>query len=280
MKNIKIALCQIKPASDTDNTVEHALEMIQTSAENGADIVTFPEMFYYPYDLSKIRNIVGKENEYLQMLASAAQKHGVYLSTGSMAFSDGEKLYNRSHLIAPDGKILGEYSKCHLFEAKISGVAISESGVFTRGNSLAVIDTPLCKIGIMICFDIRFPEMARLYALDGVELLLVPSVFNNVTGAAHWHTMLRGRAIENQFFVAAASQARNPDSSYCAYGHSMVVGPWGEIIGEALEGEEIVYCTIDKSLIEESKNKLQLLNHRRDDIYNLSLSNGKDGKDR
>lgn len=272
MKKTKLALCQIKPSFDTDETVARAIKMVETCADNGAELILFPEMFYYPYDLLKIKSVIGKENKYLEMLCNAASANSVYINTGSMAIVNEGKVFNRSHFIGSDGRILGEYSKCHLFDAFINNSTISESALFTGGNSLTVIDTPLCKIGILICFDIRFPEMARLYALNGVELLLVPSVFNNVTGPAHWHTMLCSRAIENQFFVAATSQARHPDCSYSAYGHSLVAGPWGEVLCEASDGEEVLYCTIDPALIEKAKNRLQLLSLRRKDIYNLSLN--------
>jgi len=269
MGSCKAALCQIEPAFDVDATVKHALGMIREAAGNGAEIVALPEMFYYPYSLDKIRSIVGKEDEFLGKLAEIAKEFKLYLSTGSMAFMRDNRLYNMSHLIGPDGVVLGEYTKCHLYDAHLNGTDICESSLFTPGNMLTVIDTPLCTIGIMICYDIRFPEFSRLYALENVDLLLVPSVFNTITGSAHWHTVMCGRAIENQFFIAATSQARKLTSSYKAYGHSMVVGPWGEICGEAGEAEQIVYADIDLSLIENAKKKLPLLSHRREDIYNL-----------
>jgi omega-amidase len=173
-------------------------------------------------------------------------------------------------LISPEGSILGEYSKCHLYDAKPGNVDIWESAVFTAGNSIAVVKTDLGVLGIMICYDIRFPEMARLYALAGVELLFVPSVFNSVTGAAHWHTMMKARAIENQIFIAAASQARNQASPYAAYGHSLVVTPWGDIACEAQENEQIIYYTLEPEILEESRNRLPLLSHRRNDLYSLN----------
>ena len=263
MKSFKIAQCQIEPSFDVDDSVQHAIDMIRRAAENGAQVVTLPEIFYFPYDLTKIKKIVGKENEYLNLLVEEAKRSKVFLSTGSMAVARGGSLFNMSHLIGPDGTILGEYSKCHLYDANINGVDIRESAVFTAGNSISTIKTDLCVFGIMICYDIRFPELARLYALAGVELLFVPSVFNTVTGAAHWHTMMKARAIENQIFIAATSQARNPVSHYAAYGHSLVVSPWGDVVCEAQESEQIIYYTVSPEIMQKSRARLPLLSHRR-----------------
>jgi predicted amidohydrolase len=252
------------------------MEMIRQAAGNGAQVIALPEIFYYPYDLNKIKQIVGKEDLYLDLLTGEAKKNNVYLSTGSMAVACGESIFNMSHMIGPEGCVLGEYSKSHLYDANPGGTEIRESAVFTPGNSILVVKTDLGVMGIMICYDIRFPELARLYALAGVEILFVPSVFNAVTGAAHWHTMMKARAIENQIFIAATSQARNSSSPYTAYGHSLVVTPWGDIACEAGENEQIIYYTLEPEIMEKSRNRLPLLSHRRTDLYSINY-NG-DGK--
>lgn len=270
MKSFKIALCQILPSFDVNGSVRHAIDMIRQAADNGAQVIALPEIFYYPYDLNKIKQIVGKEDIYLNLLTEEAKKNRVYLSTGSMAVARGNSIFNMSHMIDPEGVIVGEYSKCHLYDASPGGIDIRESAVFTAGNSISVVDTDLGSLGSMICYDIRFPEMARLYALAGVELLFVPSVFNTVTGAAHWHTMMKARAIENQIFIAATSQARNPASPYAAYGHSLVVTPWGDIVCEAEENEQIIYYTFEPEIMEKSRTRLPLLSHRRNDLYSLT----------
>jgi predicted amidohydrolase len=265
----KAALCQIEPSFDTDRSMDHAEEMIATALVSGAKLICFPEMFYHPYSLDKVKNIHGKEHLYLERFARIARQNEICISTGSMVVERDGMLYNMSHLITPDGCIAGEYSKCHLYDARLATLQVSESSVFTKGHGITVVTTPLGKIGIMICYDIRFPEFSRLYALEGVDILLIPSVFNVVTGSAHWSTMVRSRAIENQFFVLATSQGRIPSAPYAAYGHSMACDPWGEILCEALEREQIVYADIDLSCSEKTKNKLPLLSHRRTDLYNL-----------
>lgn len=269
MEKIKVALCQIQPDFDIDKSFERAKEMISEAATNGAKLISLPEIFYYPYDLNKINQISGKEDFFLSSLIEKAKNLEVYLCTGSMVVKREKRLYNMSHLIGPDGTILGKYCKCHLYDADLDGKAIRESDVFSAGDNITVVKTPIGTIGMMICYDIRFPEMARLYAEAGVEILLVPSVFNSITGKAHWHVMMKARAIENQIYLIAVSQAKNPESSYSAYGHSLVATPWGDIICEASEEEEIKYCILDPEILKLSRNRLPLLSHRRKDIYDL-----------
>jgi predicted amidohydrolase len=279
MKSTKVALCQIKPEFDTDNSVKNALEMIKKAADNGAQLISLPEMFYYPYDLNKIPQIIGKEEKYLDLLRNIAKNKSVYLCTGSMAFKkeDG-KIYNTSHLIGPDGTILGEYSKCHLYDANINGAAIRESSVFSPGKKITVIPTEIGRLGILICYDIRFPEFTLLYSKAGVDILLVPAVFNVITGQAHWNVMMRTRAIENQLFLLAISQANNSKASYSSYGHSLAINPWGEIMCESNDKEEISFCILDPEKLEESRKMLPLLKHRRNDIYNITYLQEKEKK--
>ena len=177
------------------------------------------------------------------------------------------KLTNTSYLINSSGNIIYEYNKCHLFDVQLDDLTVQESKVFTAGNSTSVIKTELGNIGISICYDIRFPELARKMTLQGMQAICVPAAFSKTTGKSHWHAILQARAIENQIYLYAASPACNPKSSYPAYGHSMIIDPWGEIVAEAGIGEEIIYGTIDLEFIKYVRHKLPLLNHRRADIY-------------
>lgn len=269
MKHCKIALCQIVPVYDLQKNIDHAVAMISEAAKNGANIVALPEIFYYPYDLGRIRSISGDEPAILTRLSAIAKKEGVVLCIGSMAVQDGENLYNTSYLIDDDGTSVLEYRKCHLFDASVGNSRISESSLFSPGESLGVAATAYAKTGLLICYDIRFPEMARQLALLGAELLLVPAVFNHVSGEAHWHCFMKTRAVENQVFLAAISQGRSDDSrcSYKAYGHSMVVSPWGDILAEADQDETIIYADIDPALLVATRNRLPLLQHRRSKLY-------------
>ena len=159
------------------------------------------------------------------------------------------------------------YCKSHLFDVELPHLKIQESQLFYPGNKFSVISTELGKIGILICYDIRFPEAARKITLSGAEIILVPAAFNNITGPAHWHVMFRARAIENQVYIAVASPARNNSSKYKAYGHSMIVNPWGKIISEAGNNEKIIYSIVKPEIIERTRAEMPLLKHRRKELY-------------
>ena len=268
MKKFIVALCQITPGTDKTENVKHAFEMIAEAADHGAQLIVLPEMFYYPFELQKLKMISGDEHGILRRFKQHARHYAVHICTGSMAVSVDGKLFNTSHLIGPDGEVLLTYSKCHLFDAELDGAMVCESDVFTHGSGISIADTALGKIGVIICYDIRFPEMARQCALSGAELLLVPAVFNRVTGPAHWECFMRTRAVENQLFLVAVSQGGNiPRNGYHAYGHSLVVNPWGDITVEAKESETILYADIDPAELIATRKKLPLLQHRRDRLY-------------
>jgi omega-amidase len=266
MKPIRVALCQIAPVYDYARNIERAFAMIEEAAAGGADLVSLPEMFYYPYDLAELKKI-GDQSKLAERFAYAAKRHEFYLCTGSFAMKGPSGLLNTSMLFGPSGETVLSYSKCHLFEMRLKEQWVRESSVFVAGDRVASVKTDLATMGILICYDIRFPEMGRRLALGGAELILVPAVFNTVTGPAHWHLLNRARAVENQVFIAATSQGRATESRYIAYGHSIVVAPWGDIVAEAGEGEEIVFADLDPRLLEETRKRMPLLKHRRAEIY-------------
>jgi len=158
----------------------------------------------------------------------------------------------------------------HLFDVDVKGkIRFKESDTLFPGNNITVVETEHCKIGIAICYDIRFPELIRLMALEGAKAIIIPAAFNMVTGPAHWDLLIRGRAVDNQVFVAAASPARDENSGYVAYGNSMIADPWGNILAKAGSGEEIVYCDINLNELDRVRNEMPLLQHRRKDVYEL-----------
>lgn len=266
MKPFRIALCQIAPFRDWKKSVAHAFSMIDEAAARGAAVIALPELFYVPYELGLIKKI-GDMSHLLPAFSKAALKNTVYICTGSLAVKSASGLRNTSFLIDPNGKTVLSYSKCHLFDTQLKKVKTRESAVFTRGNQIATADTGLATIGLQICYDIRFPEMTRRIALCGGELLLAPATFNAITGAAHWQLLHRARAVENQMFVAAISQARCRDSTFVAYGHTMVISPWGDILAEAGQKEEIVVADIDPQILADTRKQMPVFRHRRPDLY-------------
>jgi predicted amidohydrolase len=269
MQDIKAAICQNKPGYDKRENINHACAMIDDAARNGAKLITLSEIFYHPYDLNAIKRIADTDSVTLDILREQASKNSVYLCTGSMAVKKDSGVGNTAYLISPSGEILLEYSKSHLFDVELNGRQFRESSFISAGNSLKVAETPIGNIGILICYDIRFPETARSLALKGVEIIIVPAAFNTVTGPAHWNILFRARAIENQVYILAGSQARIEGSVYEAYGHSMTVDPWGEILCEAGEDESVIYSNLSASRISRVRNDLPLLSQRRPELYDI-----------
>ena len=273
MKNeFKLALCQMEVIDNKDSNIKKALEMIKIAAENKSDMVILPEMFNCPYDNSKFREYAEerKNSKTLKAIKESAKELNLYIVAGSIPELEDDNLYNSSFIFDRDGEIIASHRKMHLFDIDIAGkISFKESETLSAGNQITVVDTELCKIGVAICYDIRFPELLRLMALREAELIVIPGAFNMTTGPAHWETLIRARAIDNQLYVAAASPARNKELSYVAYGNSMVADPWGEIVARAGEKEEIVYANIKLSRVNDVREELPVLNGRRNDIYGL-----------
>ena len=273
MKNqFKLALCQMKVIDNKNSNIKKALKMIKIAAQNKSDLVILPEMFNCPYDNNKFREYAEeKENsETLKAIKEAANELDLYIVAGSIPELDGDKLYNSSFIFNGNGEIIGSHRKMHLFDIDIVGkISFKESSTLSAGNQITVIDTELCKIGVAICYDIRFPELLRIMTLKGSELIVIPGAFNMTTGPAHWETLIRARAMDNQLYLAAASPARNEKLSYVAYGNSMVADPWGKVLARAGDKEEIIYADINLSKVKEVRAELPLLKNRREDIYSL-----------
>jgi predicted amidohydrolase len=275
-KKVSVAICQMKVVADKDKNLQKAGEMIQASADKGADLVVLPEIFNGPYDSRLFSSFAepfpGKTTKFISNCALLNQ---VYIVGGSIAEKDESgKIFNTCYSFNKTGVLTGKYRKNHLFDIDIPGkIKFQESASLTPGNSITVINFEGISVGIMICYDVRFPELARAIALEGAEIIIIPAAFNTTTGPVHWETTMRSRAIDNQLFVIAASPARNPEASYQAWGHSMVVNPWGTIISEADRDEEIIFAELDLSEVDKVREELPLLKHRRLDIYKLDYKN-------
>ncbi|MFA0834542.1 MAG: carbon-nitrogen hydrolase family protein [Methanobacterium formicicum] len=269
--NFQVALCQMKVVADKSENIARAISMIHEAAPN-SDLVILPEMWNCPYQTSLFPEYAEERGNSptLDAISKSAKDDGVYIVAGSIPEKQDGNIYNSCFIFNPQGEIIGTHRKVHLFDIDVPGeISFKESETLTAGNQITVVDTPLCKIGICICYDVRFPELLRLMVLEGAELIVVPGAFNLTTGPAHWKPLIQVRAVDNQVFMAAASPARDPDASYVAYGHSMVCDPWGTILKEAGTGEEIIYATINREMIPKIRQELPLLLNRRSDIYQL-----------
>ncbi len=272
IKKIRVSICQMKVTNKKNANLKKAGEMIKKSAQIGAELIVLPEIFNAPYQASLFPSYAESyPGPTTDFLAEAAKKNGVCIVGGSIVERDHNgKIYNSSFVFDEKGKLIGRHRKIHLFDINIPGhISFKESDTLTTGKKISVINYKSICFGLMICFDCRFPELARAAALEGAQLLIIPAAFNLTTGPAHWELLMRSRAVDNQLYVIAASPARNMEASYQAWGHSMIVDPWGTIIGEADEKEQILCTELDLSTIDRVRNELPLLKQRRSDVYEL-----------
>ncbi|QUH26972.1 carbon-nitrogen hydrolase family protein [Serpentinicella alkaliphila] len=273
MSKFNIAICQMNVTDSKRKNLENARKMVcEAVKEKKADIIVLPEMFNCPYD-TKVMSEYAEEydGETSQVLAALAKELDVYIIGGSIPEKSENKLYNTSLIFDNEGAIIGRHRKVHLFDVDIeNGIRFKESDVLCPGNEVTVVETKYCKIGVAICFDIRFPELMRSMVLSGAEIIVVPGAFNMITGPAHWDALIKVRAIDNQVYFIAASPARNEKANYIAYGHSAIVNPWGEFIAWAEEREQIICSEIDLKYIEKVRNELPLLKNRRESVYSIN----------
>jgi omega-amidase len=275
-ESFEIAMCQMKVVDMKELNIQKAVSMIKEASDHGAEIVVLPEMFNCPYENEKFVEYAEerKTSKTLRAISRAANENNVYVVAGSIPEKDAGNIYNSSFIFDDNGIILDVHRKIHLFDVDVSqGINFKESDTITAGDKVTVIETPLLKFGVAICFDLRFPELFRLMVMEGAKLVVVPGAFNMTTGPAHWETTLRTRAIDNQIYMVAVSPARNHELSYVAYGHSMMVDPWGNVVETAKQDETIVYATINEGLVTRIRDELPLLKNRRQDIYELIKKN-------
>lgn len=272
MAKIRTALLQTPVSPEKEKNLDRIAEVLERDILRDVDLVTLPEMFACPYDTQVFPEYAEPEGgPTWQFLSRLAADKKIYLSAGSIPEVDDEgKVYNTAYVFDRDGRQIAKHRKVHLFDIDIEGgQAFRESATLTAGNKATVFDTEFCKMGLCICYDIRFPELARLMADQGAKVILCPGAFNLTTGPAHWELLFRSRAVDNQVYYIGTSPARDLNASYVAYGHSLVVDPWGIIVSEMDERAHVRVVDIDLDRVDEVREQLPLMKHRRKDIYEL-----------
>lgn len=263
---MKIGLCQMMVTLDKEENLRKAEELVRQAAREGAQLVMLPEMFQCPY-ANRYFPLYAEEGqgESYRRLSAMARDNGVTLVGGSIpelvrAEGQEDRLYNTSYIFGPDGSLLGRHRKVHLFDVDVpGGIRFMESDTLTAGEEITVVDTPAGRIGVAICFDIRFAEMFRAMSCAGAQVICVPAAFNMTTGPAHWELSFRMRAVDNQCFVAGCSPARDEQGCYVAYGHSMVTAPWGNVIAQADETEQVMVIDVDLAEVERVRAQLPIM---------------------
>lgn len=200
----------------------------------------------------------------LAAVRTAAREAGLWVHLGSLAIREGEKLANRGFVIDDGGAIRARYDKLHLFDVDLpTGESWRESAAYAAGDTATVVATPVGRVGLSICYDLRFPDLFRALSDAGAEVLSVPSAFTRPTGAAHWHVLLRARAIEAGAFVVAAAQAGRHADGRATYGHSLVIDPWGEVLLDMGESAGVGFADLDPARLSDVRARIPVLKHRR-----------------
>ena len=272
MTKIKLALCQMNVIDDKPANINKASSMIARSVDENANFIVLPEMFNCPYSNDKFIEYCEEEHSSytLNNISKLAQANNVYILAGSIPEKENDKIYNTSYLFDKTGEIIAKHRKMHLFDIDVKDkITFKESDVLTAGDEFTLADTEFGKIGIGICYDVRFVELARVMVEKGALILFYPGAFNMTTGPAHWELLFRSRALDNQVFCVGVAPALNMDASYHSYGHSIVTNPWGEVITEADEKEDLIICEIDLDEIRKVREEIPLLKNKRNDLYEV-----------
>ncbi len=273
MEKIKIAAIQMSTVADKMENVRTVKTYLEKIKDENPDFVILPEMFCCPYQTENFPIYAEKEGGPVwQQLSGYAKQYGIYLIGGSMPEKDAEgNVYNTSYIFDREGKQIGKHRKVHLFDIDVKGgQTFKESDMLTAGDSDTVFDTEFGKIGVMLCFDIRFPELSRMMVNDGAKVIFVPAAFNMTTGPAHWELSFRTRALDNQIYMVGCAPARDVSAGYISWGHSIVTDPWGRVTGMLDENEGILLAELDMDYEEQVREELPLLKSRRKDIYQLA----------
>ncbi len=272
MNGFRIAIIQMAVSADKQQNLADAAGYLAHLAQPGPerpDLVLLPEMFCCPYQTTLFPAYAEAEGgETWQRLAELAAKHRIYLAAGSMPESDDGRIYNTAYIFDRQGRLIGKHRKMHLFDINITGGQyFKESDTLSPGDTATVFPTEFGVMGLCICYDLRFPELARRMADLGAQVILVPGAFNMTTGPAHWELLFRARALDNQAFLAGAAPARDWTAGYHSWGHSILVDPWGTVLGQLDEKPGCLTGAIDLDLAARIRSELPLLAHRRRDLY-------------
>lgn len=275
MSAFLMGVIQADIQDDKEKNLVKVEKLIEKAIKKGAQFVTMPENINYIG--STERNIANAEpipGETSLFFSNLAKKHSVWIHCGSFAESAPgfKKVYNTSIVVDPAGEIVALYRKIHMYDVDIAnGPSVRESDAKMPGREIVVFDSEYGRMGLSICYDMRFPELYRIMALKGAKLMFVPANYTLFTGKDHWEVVLRTRAIENQCFVAAAGQV-GVKPKFQSYGRSMVIDPWGTVIAQASDGEGVIVAEIDMDRVENVRRQLPSFPNRRPEAYDWNMA--------
>ena len=268
---MRVALIQMPVTADKQQNLDTACQKIREAAASGADIAVLPEMFCCPYQNDCFHAYGKPDGGSTQItLSRMAATLGIYIVGGSIPELENGNVYNTSYVYGRQGQLLTKHRKVHLFAIDIAGGQhFREADTLSPGNAITTFETEFGTMGLCICFDLRFEELARCMCLRGAKCIFVPAAFNMTTGPAHWELLFRQRAVDNQCFTVGVSPARDTTAGYVAYGNSSAVDPWGTVLCRAGAEACIQYADLDLNRIETIRQQLPILSARRTDLYEI-----------
>jgi predicted amidohydrolase len=268
-KRFRAGLVQLRSGRSVAANLERAEALVRRAAQGGALYVQTPEntaIMEFKPELVLEAAETEEESTPLARLRTLAAELGIFLHIGSLAIKlDQTRVANRSYLIDPDGEIAARYDKLHMFDVDLAGGESYRESSHSRPGAKAVLaDLPFGRLGLSICYDLRFPQLYRALATAGADFIAVPAAFTRQTGEAHWHVLIRARAIETGAFVLAATQGGLHENGRATFGHSLIVSPWGEILAEAGEEPGVIFADIDLAASAEARARIPALKHDRE----------------
>lgn len=268
---LQVAAIQMNSRDDKAANIQTALELIDRAAATGARLIALPEIWtYLGNPAGNYENAEAIPGRVSDLLADRARKHGIYLHGGSYHEVEpgNPRVKNTALVFNPDGDVIARYSKIHMFDVVLDGVATyEESATVAPGEEIVTFDLDGFRVGLAICYDLRFPELFRILALRGADVIVLPAAFTMTTGKDHWEVLIRARAIENGVYMVAPGQVGTDGNGKWCYGRSMIVDPWGNVVAMASDVETVIGGTIDRTLIDRTRRQVPSLANRMPDRY-------------
>ncbi len=276
-RELTVAAVQMSSTPDKDENLATAEQLIHAAASSGADLVALPELWScHGLEKAYRENAEPIPGETTRFLGDLARERGIYLLDGSIleGHPSSPKLHNTSALFRPDGEMSAVYRKVHLFDVKAPDREYVESGTIASGGEIVTAKAGAATLGLSVCYDVRFPELYRLLALRGAEVLMVPAAFTLQTGKDHWELLLRARAVENQAFVVAPAQWGQKADGRWTYGRSLIVDPWGTVLAQCPDHDGFALATLDLGYLVRLREDFPALKNRRPEAYDWHLHEG------
>ena len=276
--SLRFANCQYTALADERATLDIVLPMIAEAVEEGAEMICLPECAtrIEPNRQSLVANSQTQDqSQSLKTLQHTAKSYGCWLMIGSLmlrAQDHDDRMVNRCFLIQPDGQIRAHYDKIHMFDVEVNdGQKYRESQTFDRGHEAVLVDMGGWRLGLTICYDLRFPHLYRQLAKAGADVITIPAAFTQVTGEAHWHPLMRARAIENGVFIVSPAQCGTHAGGRQTYGHALMVDPWGKVLNDAGDGQAVTCATLDFKVIKKAQAAIPSLDNSAAEEISLKI---------